>query len=243
MKYPKVIFKPMSLKRNIEQVKWAYNLDGDLMSPHYYTLQYFPELENIPKKELNNEIEKVVSDRYNRKLDVIKAEVERYNNLWGSYNNKYIETLCRYLNTTFSADIIKVRVGLMPVNPRDVHDNSFDVDINISDEQMIDTCAHEICHFVWFNKWKELYPDCKEEEYDDGIVWKYSEIVVDPILNSKEINDILNINCRAYDVFYEMTDNDQLVIENLRNIYNTNDSIENKIIDGYNYIKNVFSNK
>ena len=245
MHYPKVIFKKMSLEENIEYIKWSYSIDSNLMSPHYYTLQYFPELRNIKEDEINSTIEQVVSTRYNEQVDIINIEVERYSKLWEPYNDKYCEVLCNYLNSSFKEelDTIEVHVGLMPVNPRNIEKCSFDLDINMSDEQLIGTCAHELCHFVWFNKWKELYPDISEEEYDDGIVWQYSEIVVDPILNSNNINDILKIECRAYDNFYKMMDDDKLVIDNLRDIYNTNDTIENKIINGYEYIKSILENK
>ena len=94
---------------------------------------------------------------------------------------------------------------------------------------------------MWFNKWKELYPECPRREYDSPYIpWQYSEMVVDPILNSKEIQEVINVECKAYDSYYEMKDNDKSVMDNLRAIYNTNGTIENKIIEGYDYIKNIF---
>lgn len=233
----KIIFKEMSLRENIEYIKWSYNVNNDLMSPHYYTLLYFPELKQIKAEEINNKIEKVVTDRYNSKKEEIKKEVERYNNLWKPYNEKYIEVLSKYLNTSFTKDIIEVHVGLMPVNPRDINNASFDLDINIPNDRFIDVCAHEICHFIWFKKWEELYPTITKENYNSGVVWQYSEIVVDPILNSNEVNNVLKVKCMAYDNFYKMKNNDTYVIDKLRDIYKEDISIENKIIKGYEYIK------
>ena len=41
---PKVIFKEMNLKENIEIIKWAYFENTGLSDVSYYTLEYFPEL-------------------------------------------------------------------------------------------------------------------------------------------------------------------------------------------------------
>ena len=73
--------------------------------------------------------------------------------------------------------------------------------------------------------------------------WQYSEMVVDPILNSKEIKDVIGVNCPCYDSYYAMEDNGTKVIDNLRYIYNENDTIENKITKGYDYIKPLFETK
>ena len=242
MKYPKIVFKKMSLEENIEYIKWSYSIKNDLMSPNYYTLNYFPELENINEEELDDKIEQVVTIRYNEQIDKINSEVERYSKLWEPYNDRYCDALCKYLNASFKEDLdtIEVHIGLMPVNHRNIEKCSFDFDINMSDEYFIGSCAHELCHFVWFNKWKELYPKISKEKFNSGLVWQYSEMVVDPILNSKEIQEVINFKCRAYDNFYQMIDNDKYVMDNLRNIYNTDDTIENKIIDGYEYVKLLF---
>ena len=250
MKYPMILFEVMSLAENIEWVKWAYNLDDDLLSPHYYTLELFPELKSISKDASenikNSIIEKIVTIHYNEHKDEIKKAVERYREIWKSYNDKYFEVLTNYLKADFDKNLsfIHVLVGLMPVNPRNLEDCSFSLNINLTDEELIEKCAHETCHFVWFNKWKELYPNCPSNLYDSpNIPWRYSEMVVDPILNSEEIQKVIGVECRAYDNFYKMTDNNMLVMENLKKIYNTNDIIEHKIVDGYTYVSELFENK
>ena len=57
---------------------------------------------------------------------------------------------------------------------------------------------HELCHFLFFEKCKEIFPNWKYEDFDSpSILWYLSEIVVDPILNSNDIQkwvDRLNIS-------------------------------------------------
>ena len=246
MKYPKIVFEPMPMGNNIETIEWAYFEDNDSLDVHKYVLEYFPELKGLEgktKKEINKKIEEVVISEYKKYEQRIKDEVDRYNKIWEQYNDKYFDTLSKYLNANFreDLDVIRAYVGLIPVFPRYLDSCSFSIATGVKEEDLIATCAHETCHFMWFNKWKELYPECPRREYDSPYIpWQYSEMVVDPILNSKEIQDVIKVHCPAYDSFYEMKDNDIYVMDKLKEIYNTNDTIENRIIKGYDYIKNIF---
>ena len=64
-------------------------------------------------------------------------------------------------------------------------------------------------------------------------------MVVDPILNSKIFKDIFKINYKAYDSFYSLYDQEVKVMDKLKEIYNENTSISNKILLGYEYIKKL----
>ena len=242
----KIVFEPMRLEDNIDVIKWAYFEENGSLDVHKYVLEYFPELkglDNETEETIYKKIEEVVTNDYKKYEERIKNEADRYNKVWEPYNDKYFEVLAKYLNSNFKDDleIIRAYVGLMPVCPRYLDTCSFSVPTGCSEDFIIGTCAHETCHFMWFNKWIKLYPNMDAEEYESpNIAWKYSEMVVDPILNSKEIQEVINVECKAYDSFYEMMDDDKSVMDNLRAIYNTNGTIENKIIEGYDYIKNIF---
>ena len=77
MSYPKIIFQPMPLQDNIDLVKWAFFENNDSLDIYKYTIQYFPELNNIKKadytkEEIYNLIEKIVSLNYlKRKKEII----------------------------------------------------------------------------------------------------------------------------------------------------------------------------
>ena len=111
----------------------------------------------------------------------------------------------------------------------------------MTDEQLVETCAHELCHFLWFEKWKEIFPGYNKEEFNSpSIIWEYSEMVVDPILNSSEFAKLFNKKARyAYDSFYE----NEGFMEGLFEIYDQNIPIEEKIKKGFEYVKNYKLNK
>ena len=110
--------------------------------------------------------------------------------------------------------------------------------------KLLRTCAHETLHFLWFEKWKQLHPETSRREFDSPyLVWKYSEMVTDPILNSKSFSDLFVLNERGYDSFYELKDGNSKVMDNLRQIYSKDIAIEEKIDTGYEYVSSIFKAK
>lgn len=235
MVIPKIRFREMTLKENIDIIKWAYFEDNGSLDVYNYTIQYFPELANIDSSlsqdEIYKIIEEVVTADYEKYKDRIKSETERYNTTWNRYNDIYLKTLSEYLNINWpkSVEVIDATVGLIPVFPRYLDTFSFSLSTNLEEWKVIESTAHETLHFLWFEKWKELYPDCPRREYDSPyITWQYSEMVTDPILNSQKFKSILNITERTYESFYEIKDDNLSLMDNLKEIYTSNKSIEKK---------------
>lgn len=250
MKIPKIEFKVMSLEENIETIKWAYYEDNGLLSVHYYTIQYFPKLANIdkriPKSEVYKIIEEVVKKDYNKYKSRIEEEVKRYNLLWEKYNDLYFLTLSKYLDVEWPSNlnIIEGNVGLIPIFPRCLDSLSFSISTGVEDWKVIETCAHETLHFLWFEKWKNIHPETPRREYDSPyITWQYSEMVTDPILNNVPFSDMFNFEEKGYDSFYEMYDGDTLVMDNLRKIYSENIPINEKINKGFDYLNSISETK
>ena len=246
MKTPKLKFRKMSLQENIELIKWAYYENDDLFNIHNFTIQYFPKLENLDKnlskEKINQIIENVVRESYEKHKNEIEKEIKRYNAIWQPYNDLYFKTLSNYLNISWpnNIDIVEGRVGLIPVFPRYLDSFSFSVSINMSDQQLIETCAHETLHFLWFEKWKTIYPETPRAEFESPyIVWQYSEMVTDPILNNKPFSNIFDFQEKGYASFYEMYDGKTLVMDKLRKIYSKNITTEEKIKNGFDYITKV----
>lgn len=246
---PKIRFIEMTLEENIEIVKWSYFEDNGALSVHDFTVKYFPELANLnpnlSRDKVYKVIEEVVTSYYNKYKNRITKETKKYNSLWVKYNDKYFEALSLYLSVDWPNNIkeIVAKVGLIPVFPRYLDSFSFSVSIGIGELQLSKVCAHETLHFLWFEKWKRIHPETKRREYDSPyLVWQYSEMVTDPILNNKPFSDIFDFNERGYDSFYEIYDDECKVMDNLRKMYSKNISIEEKINEGFKYINRILNN-
>lgn len=235
----KIIFKKLSLKDNIEIVKWTLFDENEISNFRHYAIELFPELENVKENETSR-IEELVTKKYNESLNTIESEIERYTNLWNKYNDKYFSELSNYLNVEVPFDKVIAYIGIIPVFPRDITDHTFDLGINLTPEKVIEVCTHETLHFFWFQKWLELYPNTKREELEfPHKVWQYSEMVTDPVLNNELFNSLFPFIEKAYDSFYELKDKDTSVMDNLKNIFNEEIPIEDKIKKGYIYISSL----
>lgn len=249
MLLPKIKFREMTLEENIDTIKWAYYENNSDLSVHDYTIEYFPELsvfdDNIPKEIVYKKIEEVVTKEYSEYQERIKSETIRYNSIWERYNDEYFELLSNFLDVKWpEVEIIEGKVGLIPVFPRYLDECSFSICTGLEDGFLIKIAAHETLHFIWFEKWKNIYPEIPRREYDSPYIsWKYSEMVTDPILNNKPFSNLFgNIFIeKGYDSFYELKDGDNLVMDILRNIYSENISIEEKINNGYKYVNDILN--
>lgn len=247
---PKIRFREMTLEENIEIIKWSYFEDNGALSVHDFTIKYFPELANLDSKLSRNKVYKVieeaVTNSYNKNKNKIAKETEKYNSIWEKYNDKYFETLSLYLGVNWPNNISEIyaTVGLIPVFPRHLDEFSFSISTGIDELELLEVCAHETLHFLWFEKWKKIHPETKRREFDSPyLVWQYSEMVTDPILNNKPFSDMFNFNERGYDSFYEIDDNGCKVMDKLRKIYSKDIPIEEKINEGFEYINQILKNK
>lgn len=247
---PKIVFREMTLEENISIIKWEYFEKDGPLSIHKRVVNQFQELdgldENLSKEEIYSIIEKVVTKYYIKNKDKIKDEVARYKEIWNQYNDIYFKELSTYLNIPWPAthETIDAGVGLIPVFPRYLDSFSFSIGIDIDEIGVKSISAHETLHFLWFEKWKELYPNYIRREFDSPYnPWLYSEMVTDPILNSETLKQILDIDEKAYNSFYEIKDGDSYMMDNLKEIYNSKLSIDEKIKKGYEYISMVLNYK
>ena len=211
------------------------------------TMEEIISFNDLSKEDVYNKIEEVVTNDYNKYHEKIKNEIKRYNNIWKKYNDIYFNMLSDYFNIDWpNIDSIECTIGLIPVFPRYLDSFSFSLGINIENNQVIETIAHETLHFMWFHKWKQIHPETSRGEYDSPyITWQYSEMVTDPILNNKPFSNIFgNIFIeRGYDSFYELYDGNNLIMDKLRKLYSENISTEDKMNNGFVYIKNYLENK
>lgn len=62
---------------------------------------------------------------------------------------------------------------------------------------------HEINHFVLFEKWKSMngYAKAREPEQPEPL-WFLEEMIVDPTLNTKALQEIVPYPQKAYEQFY-----------------------------------------
>ena len=64
---------------------------------------------------------------------------------------------------------------------------------------MKSVAIHEILHFIYFEKWKKVFPKTQEKEFDaPHLVWQLSEMVPGIILNDKRVQNVFKYKFDSY---------------------------------------------
>lgn len=247
MTIPKIKFKKMTLEQNINIIIDAFlNNREKTLDIHNLLMQYFPELcdihKNISKEEISQKTKIIVTNYYTSNSQNIENACLEYTKTWNKYNDIYFKKLSNYLNINWPININEITcyVGMLPFFPRDIDNYTFYINPHLNEEKLTEVCAHETLHFLWFTKWKTLYPEIPKAEYESPyLAWQYSEMVTDPILNNTDFQAIFDFTEKSYHEFYKLQKNGKLVMEELKKIYSASTNIEDKITTGYEYLKNL----
>lgn len=230
MKYPKIDFKQLSLKDNIEIVKWAYNQDDSLKTKDK-VIDYFPLIKS-------DNIEELVTSMYYELSNIFTESINNYQTLWNSISEYYFNEIFDYLSVDDYQETLTIYIGLLPIAPRDINNREIYINIGMKKDRFLNIITHEVLHFIWFDKFKKLYPNIQDSEFiAPHISWIYSELITPIILNR---DSIVKLTLSKEECLYDFMN--QEVMDNLKNIFNKNISIDERIREGYQYVKTYFEN-
>lgn len=129
-------------------------------------------------------------------------------------------------------------VGLNPICPRDLSDNSFSVYYRFAPEYAVSIALHEITHFVWFWAWKQHFKDDNKEYDFPHLKWLLSELVVETIIRNSDIAKLAPPpQYIAYNYFYSMEIDGHTIFATLGKMYADRTSIQDFMENAYNWIR------
>jgi hypothetical protein len=244
MNIPRIIFVNNSLSKEAD---W---LHGFLFNNNWgwgrYIFKKHPKLKNIFNiKGETRQVEylKKYVTKYRRDNRVkIESNVALYKKNWDKVEKKFFIILSEILQISWPKNkkSIKAMVSINPICPRFLKIWSFTIFCNYKKPvYAIETIMHECCHFLYFEKWKKMYPQISTKKFEEPYIeWHLSEIVAPIILNDKRVQKILKQKA----VFYAEHNKLKLGKENVpryfTNLYNKNKTdFESFIIKAYKIIK------
>jgi len=222
-KFPKSKFELIDIDKETElfysfakRGRWSFLFD-----------KFFPELVAIQKECKNKEecMEKFkifltdLSAKTRWKMLVFKEEFESE---WNKIGPKFLEFLSEHFETEWPEDKLEIvgYISNMPVYPRFLDEYKFCVGYK-NTARSVETSAHEILHFLWFKKWKEVFPEMDRREYESPrLVWKLSEIM-DPIILQchPKIKELIKPEKWGYSSFTDIRIGDMTLTEYFKKIY------------------------
>lgn len=207
---PKVKFSIIPVKLEVDLIyfflfreKWG--LGKKIIKKH-------PYLENVlnikTKKNREEHLKKYILKFRAENKEIIRNQVEKYSKDWKKIEKKYLTILPEILNTSWPKDkkIIKALISINPICPRFINNWSFSLFYKQGVNKMKETIMHEICHFLYFKKWKEVFPNAKRKTFEyPYIEWHLSEILASVILNDSRIQKLLKKKAVFYKEYQNLT--------------------------------------
>ncbi|HLD12428.1 MAG TPA: hypothetical protein VJB87_02420 [Candidatus Nanoarchaeia archaeon] len=244
---PQVNFKVIEFKNMFSQINGFLSQNikrlwdwSDVIFSQYPDLK--ARLEGIEDKE---ERYNICRDYFSEKYLEVKGELENnttmFQKSWDSINNQVMEALSKVIEVDWPEKDknITARVSMNPICPRFIKYRVFDLYYKFTAEKMREVAVHEIQHFLFFEKWKAVFPETKEEEFDNPyLVWHLSEIAAPVILGDKRIQEVIpQKDLHGYKEHQKVIIDGKTIIAHIQEIYDKKTSFEDFLRKSYDIVK------
>lgn len=191
MKLPNIKFV-IDKKMMIDDIESFLCCDNSFMdwAVEQVTLDH-KDLINQIKDKNNKEQKETISNYVENYVDNNKSEIElekdKLEKYWKSIEKKLGSELGKILNTDWkNINEITCNIGIFQVYPRDLDKFTTQIFYKSTTFYSAATILHEITHFIYFKKWRELFPEDELETFESPHpFWHLSEIMA-PIINNEE---------------------------------------------------------
>jgi len=215
---PKVTFKQMPLELEAEMFFDFLDTDWSVKITNKYPQSL--GIKNIKSEKerklaIKNEITKIreeLGSKINLGLKLIEDG-------WKKVEKVTLETLSGIIQEPWPVREITAYISLNPICPRYLDSWNFVVTYDREDSNRI--IVHEISHFLFFKKFKEIFPEISRENYESPHKeWLLSELVAVIISHDPRILNILGVKDDFYPEHKKLMAGDQLLTGVIEKLYN-----------------------
>lgn len=178
-----IIFKQNGSFLEIEALKIIW--DGDQNIKHDFLI-LFPIFLNIKKWNLRK-ITKLLVHIYVNKENQINYRQNIYKKWWKYYEKRWFSLLENIFEIKLRNVKFKAYLGISPICPRDLVDMSFLIPYYATKQKLIQICAHETCHFYFYNKVFQILSVNKSTLYHSKYLWIISEMLIPIIFKDPQV--------------------------------------------------------
>lgn len=208
---PKIFFKQIPLELETEMISDFFdtNWAGKI-------IKKYPEFSKCKnKEEIRGNILKIRGE-LGKEMDSVLKDI-KYN--WEKVGESVLERLEEIIQTAWPEKEITAFISINPICPRFLDTWSFSVSPHNKNPNII--IAHEISHFLYFKKFKEIFPDITADKYESpNKEWLLSEIITPIILNDQRITKIIGKGSGFYDEHRDLKVDGESLIEMIKSLYN-----------------------
>ncbi|SHJ78554.1 hypothetical protein SAMN02745136_00847 [Anaerocolumna jejuensis DSM 15929] len=248
-KIPAICVKISDLAFNIDYIAGSLNqgfLEENKSLPFQERIfRAFPELADrihpgMGVYDIHYAVKGLFETKYRIEYPLMSEKVKEVQDKLNKVIVPALLVLFREFDLSYGKDFgdITCYLGLYSVFPRKVLNKEFWLHYLTRDENIFKAAMHEINHFVLFEKWKSMH-GCKEQrepEHPEPL-WFLEELIVDPTLNTKELQAFVPYPQRAYEQFYTAVVNGRTPQEFVQSCYRNSNTIEEFLEKTYRYIE------
>jgi len=145
-----------------------------------FILKQYPQLATIKKikpyilnKTFTREVKKIYNNRQNQLVDA----QYKFSKWWFPIEKRWFSFLKEIfeLNNITANNVFTAYIGISPIFPRDIENETFLLPFYINRKKLLRLCAHETSHFFFYRKIKEINFAVQPDERH---LWLISELLV-----------------------------------------------------------------
>lgn len=152
----------------------------------------------------------------------LKSQRNLYQKEWNKISNKYMRALSEVLETKWPKNlkIIHAQISINTIASVFPEEWSFLIFYLSLLSFIRQTVAHETIHFLYFKKWKEVFPKIDEKKFNPPhLEWALSEILAPVILNDERIQKIIRCYPGGYAEYHKVKIGKRSLIQHFENLY------------------------
>jgi len=166
-------------------------------------------------------------------------KVEVFQGEWNRVSESYMNALEEVLEFKWPEKdkIITAFIGPNPICPRNITQRTFDICYQFDLDKLKALSFHEILHFAYFEKWKQVFPETNKGEFDrPHLVWHLSEMVPGIILNDERFQEIFKHRHNVYKVYCDLKINGKFLLGYLREFYESRENFEDFLRKSWDFV-------
>jgi hypothetical protein len=228
MNIPKVKIKVASLDEIFPIIHSFLNPAEDELQWSDTIYKYYPglkeKLKNIKNKDQRKDTEhnffkKVLGEKKNE----LEEKAKDFRKEWDKINDDIMVALSNLTEHEWSEKDKQIiaRISLNSICPRYLKERIFDLFYKDNIKDMKSFAIHEISHFIYFEKWKTIFNNTDEKDFEPPtLIWKLSEMMPGVILNDQKIQKVFKYKFESYPEYEKIKLNDKPILAYLQNFYN-----------------------
>ena len=206
---------------------------------------HYPQLRKRVSSVNNPELKKreeysFFQELFEREKPLLEENSRIFQREWGKINDKVMLALSDIVEQEWPNKYatITARVSINPICPRDINRGVFDVFYKESINSMKEVVIHELLHFIYFEKWINVFPETDRREFEyPHLVWHLSEMVPGIILNDERIQRIFRHEFHSYEEYESIMIKDKPLLRHLQEFYDHRRSFEDFLRNSWNFIQ------